>query len=145
MLGVIIRETEQITALAEIKESGHNVTADLYEDEYSVRLTRKPNGTVMIDINSIAVASDRRSNFTPAYRNYDKRRQVYVDGMLTQRLTFNEANWYDAVTVRVSAIDDEYEEGVDWLNFASQPSNLVRIIIEHCFSLPISGGRSLNL
>ena len=33
--------------------------------------------------------------------------------------------WFDEVPLRVKAIDDDEEEGVDLLNFASQPSNLV--------------------
>ena len=102
---------------------------DLYEDEYSIRLSRAPaNGTtVKINISSIAVATDYESQFTPDYRDYSNRRQVYVNGTQTTTLIFTSGNWSEEVILRITAIDDDIEEGANLLNFASQPSNLVSI------------------
>jgi hypothetical protein len=51
-----------------------------------------------------------------------------VNGSESAKLLFTGANWSKEVLVAVNAIDDNVEEGVDLLNFASQPSNLVRPI-----------------
>lgn len=127
--GVIIRESNGITALAEMNEADNNGLVDpqLYQDEYYIRLTREPavGESVEIIIESIAVATDYESAFTPAGRNLEKRTQIYVNGGAAVTLTFTSANWYEEVLLLVTAIDDEIEEGVDLLNFASKPSNLV--------------------
>lgn len=117
-----------MTALAEIKveERGKVGNTDFYEDEYFVRLTRKPTHSVTIDIDSIAVASDRPSAFIPSYRNFSRRKQVYVNDLLATSITFTDSDWFVEKRIKVSAIDDDLEEGVDLLNFASQPSSLVR-------------------
>ena len=132
LLGVIIRETNVATAVAETNKTLYDVVdEDFYEDEYSIRLSRAPaNGTtVEIDVTSIAVAADKEGSiFTPNYRNTSERVQVEINGSVTTTLVFTSDNWSDEVLLRITAIDDEYEEGVDWLNFASQPSTLVRTI-----------------
>ena len=132
--GVIIRESNGITALMEMNETDNNGTVppQLYKDEYYVRLTRAPVGSVEIDVSSIAVATDYRSSFTPKSRNFTKRTQVYVNESETAKLIFSSTNWSTEVLLVVTAIDDEIEEGVDWLNFASQPSNLVSNISFVC-------------
>jgi hypothetical protein len=132
--GVIIRESNGITALAEMKEVDNNgrVTPAFYIDEYYIRLTRAPaeNESVEINVESIAVATDYESVFTPAGRNLSKRTQVYVNGSEALILVFSSGNWSDEVLIAVTAIDDEIEEGVNLLNFASRPSNLVSKIRE---------------
>jgi len=124
--GVIIAETNGITATAEInnEDKGTVGNPSFYEDEYSIRLTKEPVGIVSINVNSIPVASDYPSAFTPTWRDYSKRKQVEVNGARAKTVVFNSANWTENVTIRVSAINDDIEEGVDYLNFASQPSNL---------------------
>ena len=72
--GVIVRESNGITALMEMNKTdniNNAVPSHFYNDEYYVRLTREPVGSVEIDILSIAVASDY---------NRTKRVQVYVNG-----------------------------------------------------------------
>ena len=145
--GVVIRETNGITALAEMNETMNSgVPLDYYEDDYSLQLTRQPaNGTtVEIDILSIAVKTEvANSIFTPSYRNMTARPQVkayFKDTEVSKVIITNATltivgtaeeqigileNWFDEVPLRVKAIDDDEEEGVDLLNFASQPSNLV--------------------
>jgi hypothetical protein len=125
--GVIIRESNGITAVAEMKDAENDGTVNpqLYEDKYFIRLTREPNETVQIDITSIAVATDYESIFTPSGRDFTNRTQIYVNGSETATLIFTTANWSEEVLVVVTAIDDDIEEGVDFLNFASKPSNLV--------------------
>ena len=54
--------------------------------------------------------------------------KVYVNDSESTTLVFTSDNWYKEVLLRVTAKDDEFEEGVDLLNFASQPSSLVRSI-----------------
>ena len=130
--GVIVRESNGITALMEMNKTDNNngaVPSHLYNDEYYVRLTREPVGSVEIDITSIAVASDYDSIFTrETNRSLTKQTQVYVNGSESDKLVFTGANWSKEVLIVVNAIDDNIEEGVDFLNFASQPSNLVRRI-----------------
>jgi hypothetical protein len=124
--GVIVRESNGITALMEMNKTdniNNAVPSHFYNDEYYVRLTREPVGSVEIDILSIAVASDY---------NRTKRVQVYVNGSESAKLIFTGANWSTEVLVLVNAIDDNIQEGVDLLNFASQPSNLVRNISKSC-------------
>lgn len=132
--GVIIRETNGITALAEMDEADNSnvVQSSYYEDEYSIRLTKRPayNTTVRIKVSSIAVSTEvQDSIFTPDYRNLTERTQVYVNGSEIATLIFTAQNWSDEVLLHVTAIDDKIEEGVNLLNFASQPSNLVRRIM----------------
>ena len=128
--GVIVRESNGITALMEMNETDNNdnaVPSHFYNDEYYVRLTREPVRSVEIDISSIAVASDYDSTFArTANRSLTKRAQVYVNGSESSKLIFTRANWSTEVLIVVNAIDDTIEEGVDLLHFASQPSNLVR-------------------
>ncbi len=126
--GVIIRESNGITAVAEMNEvENDTVNPQLYKDKYYIRLTRAPaeNESVEINIESIAVATDYESVFTPAGRNLSKRTQVYVNGSEALKLVFSSGNWSDEVLIAVTAIDDAIEEGVNLLNFASKPSNLV--------------------
>jgi hypothetical protein len=125
--GVIIEETDIVTAVAELDAEGKAEIGDptYYEDEYFVRLTKEPEGEVEIEVDSFAVATDRESIFTPPGRNFTKRKQVYVNGLESIVLKFNETNWFVKQEVRVTAIDDDIEEGVDYLNFAKRPSNLV--------------------
>jgi len=131
--GVIIRESNGITALAEMNELDNNglVNPKFYQDEYYIRLTRAPaeSEIVKIDITSIAVASDYESSSTPVGRNLTNRTQIYVNGSEAVELVFTSANWYDEVLLVVTAIDDAIEEGVNYMNFASRTSNLVRDII----------------
>ena len=130
--GVIVCKSNGITALMEMNKTDNNydaVPSHFYNDEYYVRLTREPVGSVKIDITSIAVASDYDSTFArKAKRSLTKQAQVYVNGSESAKLLFTGANWSKEVLVAVNAIDDNVEEGVDLLNFASQPSNLVRPI-----------------
>ncbi len=130
--GVIIRESNGITALAEMKEIDNDglVKPEFYIDEYYIRLTRAPAESESVEINiaSIAVATDYESTFTPAGRNFTNPTQVYVNGSEALKLVFSRGNWSDEVLIAVTAIDDEIEEGVDLLNFASRPSNLVSTI-----------------
>ena len=111
------------------------VDPELYQDLYYLRLSRSPaNGTsVQIKIESEHVATDYSSLFTPSYRDISKRPQVYINGSETTSLTFTSANWSEEVLLRITAIDDEVEEGVNLLNFATQPSSLVRFLL--CCSL----------
>jgi len=124
--GVIIEETNAITATAEINDDdkGSIFNPSFYEDEFSVRLTKAPNGTVEVKLNSIAVATDYPSIFTPDNRDFTKRKQVNINDADTETLIFDHLNWNETVTVRVTAVNDVIEEGVNYLNFASQPSNL---------------------
>lgn len=124
--GIIIEETNSTTACAELDDEGKGAVAEKwrYEDEYFVRLTKEPAGVVNVNVRSIAVATDRESVFTPPGRNFTKRKQVYVNEELSDVLVFNQSNWFIKQKVKVTAIDDDVEEGVDYLNFASQPSNL---------------------
>jgi hypothetical protein len=135
--GVIIRESNGITALMEMNETDNKnvVGRHHYTDEYYVRLTRAPVGSVEIDIASIAVATDTFFNNTgavPTDEKFTKRIQVYLNESESAKLIFTATNWSTEVLLVVTAIDDEIEEGVDWLNFASQPSNLVRQIFFVC-------------
>lgn len=127
--GVIIEETDTVTAVAELDEEGKAEVGDstYYEDEYFIRLTKEPEGEVQIEVDSVAVATDRDSIFTPPGRNFNKRKQVYVNGLQSTMLKFNNTNWFIKQEVRVTAIDDDIEEGVDYLNFASRPSNMVSL------------------
>lgn len=131
--GVIIRESNGITALAEMKEVDNNglVKSEFYRDEYYIRLTRAPadSESVEISIASIAVATDYKSSFTPRGRNFTNRTQVSVNGSEALKVVFSNGNWSDEVLIVVTAMDDEIEEGVNLLNFASKPSNLVSDIL----------------
>ena len=135
--GVIIRESNGITALMEMNETDNNgvVGRHLYTDEYYVRLTREPIGSVEIDIASIAVATDKSVDSSGAAakdEKFTKRVQVYMNESVSAKLIFTPTNWSTEVLLVVTAIDDNIEEGVDWLNFASQPSNLVRFLLFAC-------------
>lgn len=115
--GVIIEETNRITATAEIREADKAVAglnATLYEDEYSIRLTKQPAGDVAIALDSLALKADNRAD-APALV------QVSVN---ESNLVFTQDNWHTPQVIRVAAIDDNEQEGVDFLHFASQPSNL---------------------
>jgi len=126
--GVIIEETNGITVTAELDDSDKPVLSSFYEDEYYIRLTRQPEvgNIVTIDVTSIAVVTDYPSSQTPPGRDFTKRTQVKVDGQLTTSLQFTSENWKQKRNITVSAINDNVEEGVDYMNFASQPSFLVR-------------------
>ena len=98
--GVIISETNGITATAEIRDSDKSQLVDAgdYEDEYSIRLTKRPKGNVGITLSSLSIAADQ-PNGTPLV-------QVHVNGNPTDTLSFTQANWDAPVTVRVTAVDD---------------------------------------
>ena len=69
------------------------VPSHFYNDEYYVRLTREPFGSVKIDITSIAVASYYDSTFAwKANRSLTKQAQVYVNGSESAKLLFTGAN-----------------------------------------------------
>ena len=140
MPGVIIEETNGVTATAELDATAKSIVgeASYYEDEYSLRLTKQPAGDVEIIVESIEVASDVDIAATPPGRDFSKRKQVLVNGAETHRVIFTPSNWHQSVNIRVTAIDDNIEEGIDLLNFASQPSNLGMIQ----GPLIISGGDS---
>ena len=129
--GVMIRSVGGVTATIEynstlnkqLKESDH------YEDKYEMRLTRPPptGKTVTVTAYSKEVATDRDVTSTPRTRNFDKRNQVYIEDNLSFDIKFTNSDWNHWTVIRVSAIDDVEEEGVDYLNFPSQPSNLALI------------------
>lgn len=97
----------------------------LYEGEYRIRLSREPEGNVSITIRNVPTATDRLTPSTSGLnRNYEERDQLLVNGAQTTTLTFNSTNWFDWLTLSVAADDDDIEEGVDLLYFASQPSYL---------------------
>lgn len=135
--GVIIEETNGITATAEIRDEDkirlNNDTA-LYEDEYSLRLTKEPDAPVNITLFSIPVMADVNEPRT-------KLIQVKVNDRETDFLIFDSTNWNVTTKIRVSAIDDNEAEGVDFMSFASQPSNLGRIQ----GPVKVSGGLSPNV
>lgn len=114
-----------MTATVELNDVDKPADSSFYEDVYTIRLTKEPVGQVAINVNSVAVATDYPSVFTPDGRDFTKRKQVLVNGVETATITFDATNWTDEVTVAVTAINDNIEEGLDLLNFASQPSNLV--------------------
>ena len=89
-----------------------------------MRLTAQPSGTVEIIVISTEVATDVDIAATPPGRDFTKRTQVLVNGQESSSVFFTPDNWHIGVTISVTAIDDSIEEGVDWLNFATQPSNL---------------------
>lgn len=138
--GVIIEEPNGVTATAELDASGKTAVGQesFYQDEYFIRLTKQPAGTVTVKVDSIAVATDADIAATPDGRDFSKRKQVLVNGVESHSLYFTAANWFTPQKVTVTAIDDSVEEGVDLLNFASQPSNLGQIQ----GPLVISGGDS---
>ena len=132
--GVVVKESKGITATAEVNSTVKDQVlavqggdASFYQDEYTLRLTKKPDGIVKINIDSKAVATDFESQFTPSYRDLSQRKQVKVNGQETAYLEFDNSTWAIPQTVNVTAIDDLDEEGVDWLNFASQPEYLALI------------------
>ena len=124
--GVIIEESNGVTALAELDDAAKNAIGNLsfFEDEYTMRLTMQPSGIVEVIVESIEVASDVDLSATPAGRDFSKRTQILINGEELSSVFFTPENWHIGVTISVTAIDDSIEEGVDWLNFASQPSNL---------------------
>lgn len=127
--GVIIEESQGVTSIAELDNSAKAVVGDTsyYEDEYFIRLTKQPVGTVEIILDSVELATDVDIAATPAGRDFSKRKQVLVNGVESYHLYFSPENWFERVAITVTAIDDNIEEGVDFLNFASQPSNLGHI------------------
>lgn len=124
--GVIVQETNGITATAEMDTDGRTLVGDasFYEDEYFLRLTKPPTADVRVYIESIATSADQGAQ---------ARIQMNVNGSGERGtvIVFTRTNWWVRVKVTVSAIDDLIAEGVDWMNFASQPSNLV----SQCFSM----------
>ena len=91
-----------------------------------IRLTKEPNGTVNITVDSIMVQSDRNSTFNKG-RDINKRFQVHVNGGVSDTITFDSSTWKDWAVLEVRAVDDNITEGVDYLNFAPQPSLLGKI------------------
>ena len=108
-----------MTATAELGATAKAAVGDssYYEDEYTIRLTKEPTSTVEISVESLEVASDHMGAA-------ETRKQVLVNGDYSQTITFTPTNWHQKVTVQVTAFDDDVVEGVNWLNFASRPSNL---------------------
>ena len=135
--GVIVQETNGITATAEIDTDGRTLVGDasFYEDEYYLRLTKSPAvGTdVSVYVEPIATASDQGGQ---------SRVQMSVNGSGERGtvIVFTTTNWWEYVKVTVSAIDDLIAEGVDWMHFASQPSNLV----SRCFFNSALNSRMLH-
>ena len=129
--GVIIRETNGTTATAEMRPEDAPSDSSFYEDSYFMRLTKSITGTVNVDVESMAVKADKRGLAA---------KQVFVNGVESHTVTFTSSNWNQEVEIVVSAIDDSITEGVDFLNFASQPSNLGLIQ----GPIVISGGFSPN-
>ena len=106
--GVIIEETNGMTATAEMRKDDKNIVgnASYYQDEYSLRLTKPPQGLVTIIVDSMAVSTDRESVFTPEGRDFTSRRQVYVNGYNSTNITFNITDWDQPKNITVTAIDD---------------------------------------
>lgn len=138
--GVVVIETNGVTATAELDATGKNAIGDVafYEDEYTIRLTKEPAGNVDIIVSSVDVASDVDIDASPSGRDFSARKQVLVNGEEIHTVTFTPTNWYDGVVLQVTAIDDDIEEGADWLSVAPRPSNLGMIQ----GPLYISGGYS---
>ena len=141
--GVIVRETDGITATAEIRLDDLPFVQhkpELYEDQYSLRLTKEPVGDVEISVESMITASDREGYFTPEGRDTTKRNQLYInsEGTIIQTLKFTQANWSSFQNITVLAFDDDVTEGVDNLNFASQPAYLALLQ----GPITVSGGTS---
>ena len=139
--GVVVRETNGVTATAEIRRGDLPFVApDLYQDQYSLRLTKEPVGYVQISAESIITASDREGYFTPEGRNTTKRNQLFLNAedRIVETLTFTSTNWSSYQNVTVMAFDDNVTEGVDFLNFASQPAYLALLQ----GPITISGGTS---
>ena len=141
--GVVVRETNGITATAEIHPDDLPIVQykpDLYQDQYSLRLTKEPVGDVTISVESMIAASDREGYFTPEGRDTTKRNQLFLnaEGTIVETLTFTATNWSSYQNITVMAFDDNVTEGVDFLNFASQPACLALLQ----GPITISGGTS---
>ena len=113
--GVIIRETNGITSTAEMRSADAPPDSSFYQDSYFMRLTKSITGTVNINVASMDVRADKMGVAA---------KQVLVNGIESHTITFTSSNWYEEVKTIVAAIDDSITEGVAFLNFASQPSNL---------------------
>jgi Ca2+-binding RTX toxin-like protein len=131
---VIIQETLAVTSTAEMEETDKgtlNFDKALYEDEYSVRLTKKPTGDVSITVDSIPTATDRNLTSTAELkRDFSKRIQAHVgipdgdDPAESVTIVFTNENWNVWQPIRVTAFNDNITEGVDLFPFPSQPSYL---------------------
>ncbi|CAB9505197.1 Kringle domain [Seminavis robusta] len=143
--GVIIEESNGATATAEIDDADQSRIyqystqpsfSTYFEDSYQIRLSKEPSDTVTVTVESIATASDDAdqlgglvSNEEIAIRTTER---IQANVRLTEggtpdnstTLTFTPTNWYEWQTVYVSAVNDAIKEGVDLLNFPSQPSFL---------------------
>ena len=79
--GVVIEETDGITATAEMEPANKGVLPELfYLDRYSLRLSKQPTGIVQIKSHSKAVATDYDSSQTPEGRDFSERTQVHING-----------------------------------------------------------------
>jgi hypothetical protein len=134
--GIIVEESFGVTVTTELSDSGkaHVDEVTHYQDEYFIRLTKQPVGPVHILLDNTLVLTDLETSG----RDFSKRKQVLVNGAESNSITFTTEDWFHKKKITVTAIDDNIEEGVDVLNFASQASNLGRIQ----GPLVISGGNS---
>lgn len=140
MTGVVIDQPLALRT-SEIDADDESLVGNssFYEDEYKVRLTKAPaNGTsVNIAIESIAVATDAKAQLLAAgitaeaeiAKRTAERQQVLVavnggTPAFTANLIFDETNWDAWMNITVKAFDDNITEGVDVLNFPTQPSFL---------------------
>lgn len=131
-------EPLDVTRAAEIKESSKGRFKDIsfFEGTYRLRLTKRPTANVTIHIRSEPVATDTEAQLLasriPRNNEFDERIQKRgqlelssgVEFLSLISLNFTVDDWFDWKEVRVSAIDDSVTEGVDLLNFPSQPSFL---------------------
>lgn len=110
------------------------IPPNLYKGRYTVRLTRPPeSGDVTVALTNEPTASDILTPSTASLgRDTAERIQLILtddDNEIGQEisLTFDASNWWIPQNVTVEAIDDDKEEGIDWLYFPSQPSFLAYI------------------
>lgn len=142
--GVIIEESLGVTSTAEIDDTDKDLFGETsfsfyYEDSYKIRLSKAPNDTVQIEVDTVATASDDAnqlgglvSNEEIALRTTPRiqanvRTSESATPSNSTTLVFTTQNWHEWQTVYVSAVNDDIKEGVDLLNFPSQPSYLAKI------------------
>ena len=126
----MISESGTRTNTVEINEDNDDdlfLEPFMYQDEYSIRLTKQPAGNVTVTLSSVAVASDRETSANNLLnRNYEERHQILLgagdglatigaftgEGAQTMDITFTPENWNTAQYIRVMADDDDIAEGV---------------------------------
>ncbi|CAB9505193.1 Kringle domain [Seminavis robusta] len=141
--GVILEQSNGATSTAEIDdvdkllvETSGSDFSFYFEDSYRIRLSKAPNDTVTIQIYGVETASDDANQLGGLVDNSEiilrttPRIQAYVRTTTagtpasSVALEFTSLNWNLWQTVYVSAVNDGITEGVDLLNFPSQPSFL---------------------